>query len=273
MRKPHQFHTRDADESDAAADFFPGAADAKPAQFFAAKMPVADFVWMPVGRVEMPAMPADVVPAPAVRFAHAVGSGEVLAAAPPPVAAAGTSLTQAQVDAFAAGLDATLANIQANVVAQVFADTLPVLGDNLAAAAGGGAAPLSFVTALKDAIVSGLGTLSGSATYTEAQVEGAINSALTAAGITGAGANLNLADMADIKVTFTTGKNFAALSTPIEGDLGLPGLGVSTSGNAISPPASMRPASILAPARGRRLSRSARRRRCRGSPRMRRSRC
>ena len=113
-----------------------------------------------------------------------------------------TALTQVEVDALEAGIDQTLSAIQSNLIAQVFADTLPVLGDNLQAAATGGAAQLNFVTALKDAIVSGLNTLNGAADYTEAQIEGAINGALAGAGIAGAGVILDLSIGPDVMLTF-----------------------------------------------------------------------
>ncbi len=191
-----------------------------------------DFAAMPVmAPIFVGPLPVAGIVAPAASATHvslAAPERPVILAAAGPV----TSLSQTQVDALKAGLDQTLASIQSNVVAQVFGDTLPLLGDNLLSAATGGAAQLQFVTALKSAILSGMGTLTGSSNYTKAQIEGAINGALTAAGITGAGANLNLADGADVKLTFTTAKNYTALTTPVEADLGLPGLGVSTSGNA-----------------------------------------
>ncbi|MEQ1862930.1 MAG: hypothetical protein ABMA13_23660, partial [Chthoniobacteraceae bacterium] len=180
---------------------------------------------LPLARYSVPAAKASSVsPAPVSLLD---GSGAIAAGAP------ATSLTQAQVDDFETGFGATLTAMQSNLVAQVFAEKLPLLGDNLQAASGS-AVQLQFITTLKNAIVSGLGTLTGSATYTEAQVEGAINSALSAAGITGAGASLDLADMADVKLNFVTAKAFAAIAVPVEGDIGLPNLGFTAGGNAQS---------------------------------------
>jgi Ca2+-binding RTX toxin-like protein len=225
------------DENDSPADgFAPPAPDAPPVPQaalgnagFAAFMarlatPEMFMVPLPAGVLQsvhaLPAAPETAGPKPV-----ADTGGLVIAAAPP------AGLTQAQVDALETGLDQALAGIQSNLMAQVFAESLPIIGDNLLAAAGGGAAQLGYVTTLKTAVVNGLATLTGSAMYTEAQVESAINSALSGAGISGAGADLDLSNMADAKLNFTTAKAFGGLSVPIEGDLGLPNLGFTTSGN------------------------------------------
>ena len=151
------------------------------------------------------------------------------AAAPPP-----PSLTQAQVDSLAAGFEQTLTKIESNLVAQVFGENLPLVGSKLVDAAASGVPALHYVTALKTAVNSGLGTLTGSATYTEAQVEGALASALNAAGINsgGGGPNLDLSNASDIKLSFVTSKSFAAFDSALDVKLGLPGLGLQTSGTA-----------------------------------------
>ncbi len=154
----------------------------------------------------------------------AAGSGEILPGAP------GDPITQAQVNQFAQGLAQTLSAVQSNLVNQVFAETLPILGNHLLGAASSGATQLAYVTALKDAIATGLGTLTGSAAYAEAQVESALNSALTGFGT----ADLNLANPNDIALTFNTAQNVGALSVPIDSHLGLPGIGLTTTGSAQS---------------------------------------
>ena len=140
--------------------------------------------------------------------------------------------TQAEINALKSGLEQALTQIDANLVSQVFAERLPVVGNNLLAAAGGGAVPLHYVNALKAAIVSGLGTLAGGGTYTAAQVKGALDSALTAAGIGGMGATVDLSNASDPVLGFVTTRIFGALATPIKADLGLPNLGLKTSGTA-----------------------------------------
>ena len=124
------------------------------------------------------------------------------------VAAPAVSLTQSQVDALKTGFSSEFSSLDASIAAQVFAETLPIVGNNLADAAASGAASLHYVGDLKTAIVSGLSTLNGSASYSEAQVESAINGALGAAGISGAGANLDLSDSANVKLGFTTLKSY-----------------------------------------------------------------
>ena len=137
---------------------------------------------------------------------------------PPPEMILGT-----QIAALKDGLNSTLTSIASNLVAQVFGETLPVLGNNLAAAANSGATELAYVTTLKNAIDGALGGLTGAASYTEAQVEMVLNGALTGFGTV----DLNLADLNNITLSFNTAKTLGSLSVPIEGNIGLPGLGLS----------------------------------------------
>ena len=152
----------------------------------------------------------------------------------PPAAAAPpeSTLTQAQVDVLKAGFNQTLASIDSNVAAQVFAESLPIVGNNLGDAATAGATQVHFIGNLKTAIVGGLNSLSGSATYTAAQVEGAINGSLASAGIGGLGATVDFSNASDIVLHLVTNAGYGALTTPIEGDLSLPNLGLRTTGNA-----------------------------------------
>jgi Ca2+-binding RTX toxin-like protein len=140
-------------------------------------------------------------------------------------------ITQTQLGQLADGLDQTLSEIESDLVSQVFAETLPILGNNLADAAVNGAAQLQYVSALKAAIVNGLRSLSGPGTYSEIQVESAINAALGNEGIVGLGANADFSNSADLDLSFATLKNFGALAVPVEADLGLANLGFLTSGN------------------------------------------
>ena len=89
------------------------------------------------------------------------------------------------------GLQEALTAIETNLIAQVFGDSLPLLGNHLAAEAAQGVQALHYVTGLKEAINHGLATLTGSQSYTEARVESAINDALTTAGILFSAVNLD----------------------------------------------------------------------------------
>ena len=137
-----------------------------------------------------------------------------------PIAQASGTVTQQQVDDLEAGYGQALAKIEADIVAQVWGDTLPLLGDNLGASA---AAPLHFVARIKDAIVSGLGSLTGSATYTDAQVDTAIENAVGAAGIAGS-VNVTVSGTTDVRLNFITSQGTSAFTVPLELNLGLPGL-------------------------------------------------
>ncbi|MEO8351066.1 MAG: hypothetical protein ABI680_05005, partial [Chthoniobacteraceae bacterium] len=164
--------------------------------------------------------------------AASISSLDFAPAGAPPADGPASSITQTQVDALSAGFDQTLTAIENNLVTQVFGENLPLLGTHLLDAAAGGTPALHYVTGLKTALHSGLSTLTGSATYSEVQVESAINGALGAAGISGAGANLDLSDAANVKLGLATLKNFSAITVPVEASLGLPNLGLHTSGNA-----------------------------------------
>jgi hypothetical protein len=218
MNKRHHLDDRNDRESQGDFDLHTDSAPIEHASLFALQPLQASFVWMPAVEAGIPvwkSKPAvDSVATPHVHLLKSTGADltidtGIAAAAPPP------SLTQAQVDAFEAGIDQTLSAIQTNLVAQVFAETLPVLGDNLVDAGDGGATQLHLRHRAENGDRQRADTLTGSATYTEMQVEGAINRRALAAWITGAGANLDLTNMADVKLTFTTGKNFAALTAPV----------------------------------------------------------
>ncbi|MBE0546793.1 MAG: hypothetical protein IH627_03850, partial [Rubrivivax sp.] len=159
---------------------------------------------------------------------------QMLAATASSLDAPAGTITQAQVDELRAGLAQTLTRIEGDLVAQVFGDSLPLLGDHLAAAAAaGGPAALHYVTAVQAALTDGLGSLNGSATYTEAQVEQALVLALGLAAIPiGAAPDLDLSDPNDIKLSITTHQAFAAFDAAVDAGFALPGLGIQSSGTA-----------------------------------------
>ena len=140
--------------------------------------------------------------------------------------------TQAEINVLSAGLEQALTAIEANLIAQVFGDSLPLVGDHLAGAASQSVEALHYATGLKTAITSALGTLTGAASYTEAQVEQAIQSGLTSAGISFSAVNLDATNATDLKLTMNTGKSFAAFGTVLDAGFGIPGPGLQSSGNA-----------------------------------------
>jgi Ca2+-binding RTX toxin-like protein len=145
---------------------------------------------------------------------------------------AAPAITPEQVGQFVAGFQQALAQIDANIVAQVLAESLPIVGDNLRAAADGGALQLHYVARLGEAIVNGLQALSVSDNSTAAQIESAVDASLAAAGFSGVGVTADLSDASDIRLIFTTYRAGDTVSVPIESDLGLANLGLHASGNA-----------------------------------------
>ena len=240
MKKHHHFDDRDGSESHDDFDIHADVAALDYASVFTLELLHAGFSWTPILQGGVPTFVGKpLAHSGAITHSHfpkpAPGghtlAPEIAAAPPPPP----PTISQAQVDAFSAGFEATLNGIEGNLVEQVFGDTLPLLGDNLADAAAGGVPALHYVTALKTALKSGLATLSGGGSYTEAQVETALFSALNAAGIAaGGGPQIDLANPNDIKLTLTSTKSFAAFDAPLEANLDLPGLGFTTSGTARS---------------------------------------
>ncbi len=150
-------------------------------------------------------------------------------------AAPATELGLDQINSLIIGLTSSLTNLHSNVTAQIFAETLPIFGNNLVEPQVAGAAQLQYLATLKTALVdNGLGELSGPGPFTKTQVETAIASGLHSMQIGGL-ATLNLADGADITLNFATSKtNYALLEVPVDSSLGLSKLGLSTSGLAQS---------------------------------------
>ncbi|HWB03714.1 MAG TPA: calcium-binding protein [Verrucomicrobiales bacterium] len=144
-------------------------------------------------------------------------------------------VTQAQISAFRTGLEQELDALHAKLIAEIFGDSLPLLGSTLLPLAQQQVPQLNYLSGLKTALSNALNTLTGSASYTEAQVEDAIRAALTTAGISfgqASGVNLDASNAADLKLFLNSSKTFPALSFGLDGGLGLPGLGLETDGNA-----------------------------------------
>ena len=165
----------------------------------------------------------------AVLSAHA-GGVQLSAGGSAPLIA--NSVSQTQVDKLSAGLSQSLDKIDANVVSQVWAEQLPILGNNLQTAAGSGASQLHFAANLGAAITSGLGSLTGAASYTASAVESAVNSALSAAGFGGLGVAADFSKAGDLQLHFTTQRSGDSVSTAVDQDLGLANLGLHTAGAA-----------------------------------------
>ena len=116
------------------------------------------------------------------------------------------------------------------MAAQVYAEALPLVGDELRAAFDQGNQALATVTAMKSAIVGALASLNSAADYTEAVVQQAINAALNAAGFVGNLVNVVISG-SDVTLTFAETRS-QTYSQALDADLGLPGLGIETAGSA-----------------------------------------
>ena len=162
--------------------------------------------------------------------AFRAGRADALAMQPVFTAGAGGLVTQAEVDSLISGLESALTAVENALISEVFGESMPLLGNRLSQAAGQALPALHQVTGVKNAVKNGLAVLNGSPTYTKAQVEQAITNALSAAQITVAGVTIDAANPTDLKLSFSTSKAFPPLVLDLDGALGLPGLGVQTSG-------------------------------------------
>ncbi|MSU57004.1 MAG: hypothetical protein EXS35_02275 [Pedosphaera sp.] len=138
-------------------------------------------------------------------------------------------VTQAEVDALESGLDQTLAAIENNLVAEVFAENYPLVGKNFRAAWSNDVAAFRYLTTLRTAVVGGLSNLTGSVDYSTGSVASAINTRLTSAGFN-AGSAVVVSTPGDFaRLAFTTTDTFAT-NVPIAADFGLTNLDLHSLG-------------------------------------------
>ena len=118
--------------------------------------------------------------------------------APVHTAGEGGLVTQAEVASLIGGLESSLTAVENALISEVFGENMPLLGNKLSQVANQALPALHQVTGLKTAVKNGLAALSGSATYTKAQVEQAITNALSAAQITIGGVTIDATNPADV---------------------------------------------------------------------------
>ena len=141
------------------------------------------------------------------------------------------SISSVKLSQLSSGIGQSLAQIDANIVAQVWAETLPVLGNNLKDAADGGAGQLHQSKTFGDVIKNGLdGLVSAGGTgptgdFSEEQVEAAINAALAGNGFSGLAIDADFTNAGDLKLNLIAHHNAESLSVAAEADFGLPNLG------------------------------------------------
>ena len=156
-------------------------------------------------------------PAPTSSFSPAGGNGRI---------------TQAEVDTLEQGLEQALAALERNLVAEVFGETLLLVGDRFRVAWTNEVAAFRYLTTLRAAAVSGLATLTGQGDYAPSEVAAAITTKLAAAGFA-AGSQVVATTLADqAQLAFATADTFAAAEVPIAENFGLPNLDLQLTGNA-----------------------------------------
>ncbi|WP_375514275.1 hypothetical protein [uncultured Nostoc sp.] len=142
-------------------------------------------------------------------------------------------LSQDQINQLKDGINQTFTSLNTSIGNQVFAEQFPLIGNNLKDAFDSGITSIQYLKALRDAIETGLNTLTGNASYTVTQVQSGINTALQNAGISGLGVTVTPSGN-DFKLNFNTKESFVPVTIALENDLGLPNLGLKTSGSAKS---------------------------------------
>lgn len=170
------------------------------------------------------------ISSPAIAPPPAIATTDTgLMAAPPPPPPANT-VSQAQLAALATGIENAMSKLHQKIVAQVLAETLPLVGSGLSTAAQANEVALGATTALGDTLSAALNSIADVANRTTAQVEQTLNAALAAAGF---GANsvvvTSTGDNVQIKLgTQKTGSYVQNLAS----DLGMAGLGAVGGGSA-----------------------------------------
>ncbi len=136
------------------------------------------------------------------------------------------NFTAAQITALKTGIDASLGNIQTKITNTVFAETLPLIGANLAQSSGNHDPSTQHIVAIKTAVAQALGGLG--ANPSDTALANAINGALN-----GTGTSVIVSDSGgEVKLSFVGGKTYSA-GNLIAGDLGMPGLGVQVVGASV----------------------------------------
>ncbi len=223
MRKLNHFDKEDGGDVFGHRDIFPEPAPAAP-HFFAIA-PVKDLAWVPMAHVALAQPVAAVDAARAVQNFQPAPEREVMLAAGP-----GGTVTQAEINALKGAINDFFAPIDAALGAQVFAENLPLVGDNLKDVFDAGGAPLKHIAALKTAIFNGLNTLQGAGPFTPQQVDDAVTSALGSLSLSTGDLSVTVVG-GEVRLNFATGKTLTTTS-PLDTSFGLPGVNFTSSGTA-----------------------------------------
>ncbi|WP_445505332.1 hypothetical protein [Microvirga sp. G4-2] len=134
--------------------------------------------------------------------------------------------------ALATGIDQVLAKIESTLALEVYAEDIPIVGDELKAAFDQGTEALHTIQTLKNAITGAIHELANAQTYLETAVEAKINEAMAQAGFIGAAVDA-IINGGQVTLAFTTDK-VLTYSQSLAADFGLAGLGLNaqTAGEA-----------------------------------------
>jgi Ca2+-binding RTX toxin-like protein len=139
-------------------------------------------------------------------------------------------INQAHIDALEAGIDGALTRIEQALKLEVFAEKIPLIGDKLKDAFDQGEVALQKISVLKAEILDKLTVLNNAPEYAEAYVEEVINEALEAVGFIGGTVDA-IVNGAEVSFAFLADSTFDYNQT-LATDLGLPGMTLTTSGQA-----------------------------------------
>ncbi|MEM9060676.1 MAG: hypothetical protein AAGD13_09460 [Pseudomonadota bacterium] len=135
----------------------------------------------------------------------------------------------ADIRQFETELQSALGALDTALAAQVLAENLPLIGTGLQAGHSADDAALTAISALRTALLAGLATLQDVAGHSAGEIENAINTALTNAGL---GSSVSVSETAD-GFTFGYGlSRTSATQLALASDFGLPGLALSVAGSA-----------------------------------------
>lgn len=140
------------------------------------------------------------------------------------------TITTTQLQTLASNISVALANVQSRIEARVLAETLPITGNRLAAAAAGGEDALTATRDLGAALQARLESLAASGNQTDAAVVSALESHLAAQGYAGVVVGITVV-AGTISISLGAAHTDSYTQT-LSGDLGFGGLNLESDGSA-----------------------------------------
>ncbi|WP_224705087.1 hypothetical protein [Devosia aquimaris] len=141
-------------------------------------------------------------------------------------------INQSQIDSLRLGIDSAFNAIEQALRVQVFAEKLPLIGDELSSAFDSAETALHHIQAIKQTLFTTLSTFNNAADYAETLVEQAINNALAQYGLGNLGTIVDaVVSGGNVQLNFSSDKTYT-YTQALESDLGLGALNVHTDGSA-----------------------------------------